>query len=139
MNACTFTGIKIKRWDKLSRIFPLSLRQRIQGCDITNAKPLLNVQLEMNKQRRRWSQHLRSKRSEAAEAREKRREVKSATSEARKQERASRKRAVEKAKRERAAEMTKDLPHTLVPTNIPDKHGINPSCLNVSALTNVCL
>ena len=52
-------------------------------------------------------------------------------SESRRKERLSRKRDAEKLKRQKAAEMTKDLPRALVPTNIPDKHGVNPSCLKV--------
>jgi len=137
IHVCAHVGIKVKRWSKLSRILPLNLRRQIERCDIVNANPLLNLQVEMVKQRRRWSLHLRSKRSEALEVTKLFRQQKEARSEARKQERLARKRDAEKVKRERAAEMTKDLPRTLVPTNIPDKHGVDPSCLNVSVLTNV--
>ena len=126
-----YVGIKIKHWSKLSRILPLNLRRQVEANDISNAKPLLNLQLEMNNQRRRWSQHLRSKRSETETVRKTHKGQKEAVSESLKQERLARKRAAEKLKRQKAAEVTKDLPHTLVPTNIPDKHGVDPSCLKV--------
>ena len=109
----------------------MNLRHQIEANDISNAKPLLNLQLEMDKQRRRWSQHLRSKRSETEAARKLQKAKKETMSESRRKERLSRKHDAEKLKRQKAAEVTKDLPRTLVPTNIPDKHGVDPSCLKV--------
>ena len=125
-------GVKVKVWSKLSRILPVDLRRSIEANDIVNAKPLLNVQREMDKQRRRWSQHLRSRRAHSKKLEKMRKDEKSTLSVVRKERRLERKRNTEKRKRQKAAEATKGLPHALVPTNIPDKHGVDPTCWNVS-------
>ena len=126
----TQTGFKLKWWPKLCKIRPDELKEAVTAklsesvtkiVDITNETDLERM---FSAERRRRSIYVRAARSEKAKA-------KKLISETKRTKRLARKRAADKVKREAVVKSCRGLPRSLVPTNIPEKHGAAEECYKV--------
>ena len=126
-------GLKLKRWDKLSTVFPLALREQIRTFpgDIVPLRDCNEVLVQENK---RWSAYLRSQRLRKKEDDLAKKTRKEEITLQRKLKRNERKRAVEREKRQLCVALCGGLPRSLIPTNIPEKHGYNDSVRKESAV-----
>ena len=121
--------LNCKVWRCLQDIRPVDLQKSIALTQV-GAIPVIEetaIKKLRNKQRRRWSEHKRAQR-ERANTIKKRKQQESRD---KKRKRLEKLRESESAKRRHAKEVCKGLPHVLVPTNIPDKHGLDPAVLKV--------
>ena len=126
-------GLKRKVWSKLSAVRPAELRELIQilaedATPIVKESTLVKIQTE---QRRLWSAHVKEQRMTKTIMQTEKEEKKIAVSLQKKQVRNQKLREYEALKRQRAKQVCKGLPRVLVPTNIPDKHGYDPTVLKV--------
>ena len=126
-------GLKRKIWAKLSAIRPHELKKVIQKST-KDAVPVVGEGM-LNKlqahQRRLWSSHMKHQRLEKTAMQRKSLEVKRKESLHKKTIRAQKLREYEASKRKRAKEACRGLVKVLVPTNIPDKHGYDPTVSQV--------
>ena len=131
-------------WRCLKDVRPIELRQTIsekqeQGeSKETDLMPVIekdHIKKLISQQRRRWSQHRRVQR-EKAKAKQ---QLKEQKSKYKLVQRAEKLRQNQTAKRERAKQACKGLKRVLVPTNIPDKHGFDPTVSKVCLNSDMCM
>lgn len=123
------TGFRRKVWSKISAIRPLELKNKIQASTkdaVAVANEAMMNKLQVH-QRRLWSTHMKEQRLKKAEMQNKISEKKSEVSLKKKLIRAQRLRDSETSKRKHAKEACQGLIKVLVPTNIPSKHGYDPT------------
>ena len=126
--------VQVKVWRCLNDVRPLELQQTIsekqeQGTGLMPVITKDEIKKLTSQQRRRWSQHSRAQR-EKAKAKQ---QLKAEKSKDKRVQRAEKLRQSQAAKRERAKQACKGMKRVLVPTNIPDKHGFDPT------VSKVCL
>ena len=129
--------VKIKVWRCFQEIRPVSLQKNIAVVEV-NSIPVIKdavIKKLMNQERRRWSEHKRAQREKANEMQKKKRQQ----SKDKKLQRLKKLRESEAAKRRHAKEACKGMQQVLVPTNIPDKHGLDPTVLKVCMKDNACV
>ena len=127
-------------WRCLNDVRPTELQQTIsekqeQGTDLMPVIAKDHIKKLTSQQRRRWSQHTRAQR-EKANAKQ---QLKAEKSKNKRVQRAEKLRQSEAAKRERAKQACKGMKRVLVPTNIPDKHGFDPTVSKVCLNDDVCM
>ena len=123
--------LKRKVWRCLQDIRPVGLREIITASQVQSIPVIEEHDIKKleKQQRRRWSEHRRAQRVKASmDQVGKRQESKD-----KKLKRLKKLRESEAAKRRHAKEICKGLQRVLVPTNIPDKHGLDATVLQVYA------
>ena len=133
-DVCAGLGLQPKFWKKLSDIRPVNMQKQI-ALSQKNAITITDTDMKtlQSEQRRRWSAHMKQQREQDAREKTINREIKTKRSQANKQKRLDKLRKSEALKRKIAKEKCEGLPRCLVPTNIPDKHGLDPTVPKVLA------
>ena len=126
---CMIVDLNCKVWRCLQDIRPVDLQKSIALTQVGSIPVIEETVINKlrNKQRRRWSEHKRAQRERANTAKKRKQQE----SKNKKRKRLEKLRESESAKRRHAKEVCKGLQHVLVPTNIPDKHGLDPAVLKV--------
>ena len=118
-----------KVWRCLKDIRPVDLQASIAAAQV-EAIPVIEeagMKMLINKQSRRWSEHKRAQREKGNAVKKRKRQE----SNDKKLKRLKKLRESEAVKRRHAKEVCQGLRQVLVPTNIPDKHGLDPAVLKV--------
>ena len=129
--------LKLKVWRCLQDIRPVDLQGIIVTAQVGSIPVIEEPDIKklLNQQRRRWSEHKRAQREKQNAAQTQKKQI----SEDKKLRRLKQLRESEAAKRRHAKEACKGLQKVLVPTNIPDKHGLDPTVLKVWTNNDACV
>ena len=128
----------------MCNIRPDELRQAVASTLSKSAEQIVafesdeDLNKRFHQERRRWSMQIREARISESEIKLLAVKVKQLNAETKRIDRLARKRATEAVKRKVVAESCRGLPRTLVPTNIPEKHGSTDRCYKVIMCAPVC-
>ena len=131
-------GLGIKSWKKLSAVRPLKLqnaiRHHVRDVKVVSVISDDVMKQLLSEQRRRWVSHKKNFHLAQEERKKIIREKKIEKQSVLEAARRKRKLLTHASNRKHAKLMCKGLPRSLVPTNVPEKHGHDPKILNETAV-----